>query len=144
MTRHADAEDPVLPTMSNFGHEITVWKLHDFSASDFTWNQNRLIQSYKNCFFDHSRGSELWFWEKLQTSKMCKKIAKLKICILKVVLKPVLDEQFSSKLISRKICVAEKLFNFHTLAQCKVQCGNYEIIGEKFREINLISRIFFN
>ena len=79
-------------------HQHSVEITEFFSHSDFTWNQSLHIWSLKICLFYIFRGSDYWFFTFFEWPKT--KILEL------------LD---SPKLISRKICMTEKSWNFHTV-----------------------------
>ena len=100
--------------------------------SDFSWNQFWLIFEGQNSPFYHFR--RLWiliFWE-FHTSK-CEKFPKIQNSeLLKWSKWQVLTPWNWSKLISRKIRVAGKLLNFHT------------VISEFCKENNFWQRLIFS
>ena len=91
-------------------HSIEIYQ---FSChSDFRYVKS--IQKVKNCHFDHFGGFELLFLDIFHTQK-CQKIPKIpKIPIsAQMVQMAVFRASKWPKLISRKIWVAEKSWNFH-------------------------------
>ena len=102
-----------------FPYNSAVWKFHDFSChSSFTWNQFRESRSSKTAIF--ANFGALKFVNlvniSLQKLKKCKNFIKTKfrasICV-KMADFALLESP--KKLISRKIWVIEKSWNFHTV-----------------------------
>ena len=86
-----------------------------FCHLDFTWNQFWSFWSSKNCCFNHLRSSEFWFFWELLIFPGVKCPKSQNSNSSKLVKPQFLTLWNQPKLISRKIRVAEKLPNFHTL-----------------------------
>ena len=115
---HKHLPSAVLPTIPNHKNALPKHSVEIswfFYHSDFLWNHFQEFWRYKNCHFITFRGSELWFfmifrifWGLIFSQSQTLELLKLqKIAFFEHLHPP--------KVISRKIWVIEKLWNFHTV-----------------------------
>ena len=93
-----------------------------FSLSDFTWNQSWRIYSLKICHFNKLRLELLWMLIFMNVCKFWRVtfIWYAKFRAPRMAKTAILELPDSPKLISRKIWVTEKNWNFHTVLWCNV------------------------